>query len=360
MKELGLGLGLVVGVAGLWAIPMALITTFSDEPGLTAYRDNILFRQTGKRLATAWHHVNPWHYYIISVLPWAWLPLILGLPWLIPSWWHRARRVDARVLLPLSGTLLVVLFFSLSPGKRGVYMLPTSPLLVLSMAPLLPGLLCKRGLHWLATGLLALLGSTFLTAGLLGVFGLPELTELAAKYNVTPWTWWILLGVTAAGLLFWLQPRRGMLGLAAWLAVFWVLWSTLGYQQLNSTRSPRDMMQEVVSLTGPDAWLALPDFGEEFLLQARQPSVHFGYHTKGEAELRRAFAWLQEAPDQRWMLVDQRKETSLACADLGQARALGHQNSHYWWLIPGSAFAGCEGDVAAAPLFVAPTSLGHR
>jgi len=357
LKELGLGLAMILGVAALWVVPMALITTFGDEPGMTAYRDNILFKQTGKRLATAWHHVKPWHYYIVSVLPWAWLPLVLGLPWVVPSWWHRIRRMDARVLLPLSGTLLVVVFFSLSPGKRGVYMLPTSPLLVLAMAPLLPGLLCKRGLHWLATGLLALLGGIFLIAGLLGAFGLPALTELAAKYDVMPWTWWILLGVSAAGLLIWLRPRRGMLGLAAWLAVFWALWSTFGYQQLDQTRSPRDMMQRVVQITGPSAWLAQPDFDEEFLLQAQQPSVHFGFHTDQDAQFLKAFDWLAQAPDERWMLVPQRKEDQIACADLNQARDLGLQNNEHWWLIPGPAFASCEGDTAAAPLFVAPTTV---
>jgi len=364
LKDLGLGLALLLGVVALWVVPMALITTFGDEPGLTAYRDNILFKQTGKRLATAWHHIKPWHYYLVSVLPWAWLPLVLGLPWLVPAWWHRTRRADARVLLPLSGMLLVVMFFSLSPGKRGVYMLPTVPLLVLAMAPLLPGLLCKRWLHWLATGVLILLGGIFLAAGVLGAVGLPALAELAAKHSVSPWAWWTLLGVAAAILLVWLRPARGMLALSGWLVVFWVLWSTWGYRELDQTRSPRDMMQTVVGITGPQAWLALPTFDEEFLLQARQPSVHFGYHTPEDAQFRRAFAWLQEAAEERWMLVPQHLEDRLGCTDLSQAQDLGLQNSDTWWLIPGPAFAACEGEATAAPVFVAPTTLdrdpGHQ
>lgn len=359
-KDLALGLATLVGTIALWVVPMALITTFSDDPTLAAYRDNILFKQTGERYAESWHHLKPWYYYLVEVIPWAWLPLILGLPWLVPAWWHRTRRLDARVLLPLSGVILLVGFFSLSPGKRGVYMLPGVPLLVLAMAPMLPGLLCKRWLHWLGAALVAVLGGIFLVAGVLGAAGLPALADLAEKYSLSPWLWWILLGLAAAALLYWLRPRRGMLALAGWLVVFWGLWSTWGYQQLDGTRSPRDMMQHVVQLTGSDAWLAMPSFDEEFLLQARQPTVHFGFKTPEPAQLKRAFAWLHEAPQQRWLFVDQGQVDQLQCADLSGARDLGLQNNDQWLLIPGTAFGQCQGDADAAPLYVAPTSLvGH-
>ncbi|MDW5377826.1 glycosyltransferase family 39 protein [Halomonas sp. HP20-15] len=356
-KDLGLGLAALLGTIALWVVPMALITTLGDDPTLTAYRDNILFKQTGERYAESWHHLKPWYYYLVAVIPWAWLPLVLGLPWLIPAWWHRARRLDARVLLPLSGVILLVMFFSLSPGKRGVYVLPGIPLLVLAMAPLLPGLLCKRWLHWLGTALVAVLGGIFLVAGVLGAVGLPALTDLATKYGVSPWLWWIVLGLSAGALLYWLRPRQGMLALAGWLAVFWCLWSTWGYIQLDATRSPRDMMQRVERLTGDDAWLAMPAFDEEFLLQTRQPTVHFGNATPLERQLQRAFAWINQAPHKRWLFIDQGKADELQCAELSRALDLGFQNSDRWWLIPGEAFDACRGDAQAAPLYVVPTSL---
>lgn len=77
----------------------------------------------------------------------------------------------------------------------------------------------------------------------------------------------------------------------------------------------------------------MPAFDEEFLLQARQPMVHFGYHTSDDAQFQRA------------------------CADASLARDLGVQNSEAWWLIPGRAFSGCAGDSGAAPLYTAPTTL---
>ncbi|WP_246007393.1 ArnT family glycosyltransferase [Halomonas nitroreducens] len=356
-RDLGLGLAVILGVVALWVVPMAVVTSFSDDPSLAAYRDNILFKQTGERYADAWHHVKPWYYYPVEVMPWAWLPLVLALPWLVPAWWRRARRLDARVMMPLAGLLLVVVFFSLSPGKRGVYLLPTLPLLVLAMAPLLPGLLSRPRLHWLGAAVLALFGSVFLAAGILGALGLPALARLAAYHGVTPWAWWSLLGLGALLLLAWCRPRHGLLALAGWLAVFWLSWSTWGYQLMDPARSPRDLMQAVVSRTGPSAWLAMPDFDEEFLLQARQPMVQFGYHTPDEAQFQRAFAWLHEAPDERWMLVPQHRDGALACADLALARDLGVQNGEAWWLIPGRAFAACAGDAAAAPLYTAPTTL---
>lgn len=356
-KDLLLGLAALLGAIALWVVPMVLITTLSNDPTLATYRDNILFKQTGERYAESWTHLKPWYYYLVAVIPWAWLPLVLGLPWLIPAWWHRARRLDARVLLPLSGVLLVVVFFSLSPGKRGVYMLPAVPLLVLAMAPLLPGLLCKRWLHWLGAALVAVLGSIFLLAGVLGAAGLTALDELATKYGVSPWLWWIVLGSSAAAMLYWLRPRRGMPALAGWLALFWCLWSTWGYTQLDATRSPRDMMQRVERISGEGAWLAMPFFDEEFLLQTRQPTVHFGFKTPEQAQLSRAYAWLNESPRKRWLFIDQGKADELQCTDLSLVRDLGFQNSDRWWLIPGRAFDACRGDSRAAPLYVVPTSL---
>jgi 4-amino-4-deoxy-L-arabinose transferase-like glycosyltransferase len=259
--------------------------------------------------------------------------------------------------LPLSGVLLILVFFSLSPGKRGVYILPAIPLLAIAMAPLLPGLLKLRGLQRTAAAVLAVLGTGFLVAGLLGLAGFDPLSRLATRHGVAPWYWWVFLGVAALGLLASLRPCQGMLALAGWLSAFWVTWSTWGYVQLDPVRSPRDVMEQVVAVTGPGAWLAMPDFDEEFLLQARQPMVHFGRDTPSPAQMRRAFHWLQQAPDQRWMLIEQNRRPDLDCAGLGAARDLGFQNGDYWWLIPGSAFAGCQGAEDAAPLFVAPTTV---
>ena len=208
-----------------------------------------------------------------------------------------------------------------------------------------------------ALGLLALV---LLAAGAAGLSGQKRLVEVVVRYEIDPFSWLLLLGILAVALLVGLRPRRGLAALMLWLPAFWVSYSLWMYPQLNGTRSPGDLMVEVARRTGPQGQLALPDFDEEFLLQARQPSVHFGRETALVAQLARAYAWLSEAPGSRWMLIEQRRRLDLSCVALDQAIDLGHQNRDDWWLIPGTAFASCRGDTAAAPLFVAPTTAAAR
>lgn len=355
-KEIWQGFAVLLVVLALWGVPMIILTTLSPDPALAAYRDNILFKQTGERYVSAWHHVKPWWYYLVEVLPWAWMPLVLALPWAIPAWARRLRQGDARIWLPLGGAVLIIAFFSLSPGKRGVYILPSIPLLVMALAPLLPGLLSMPAVQRLGAVVLACAGMLFLAAGTLGWAQLPALARLAGRYDVQPWLWWIVLGIAAGVLLAWLRPRQGMAALVLWLAAFWAAWSTFGYVQLNDPRSPQRFMQGVAAATGPDAVLAMPSFDEEFVLQAQQPVVHFGFHTPDDAQLSRAYHWLQEEPSRRWMLVEQKRRDRLGCVDLERALDMGHQNSEHWWLIPAGAVAGCPGSRDSAPLFVAPTT----
>ena len=356
-RDVGRGLFVLVAVCAAWGLPMILMASFGGDPELAAYRDNILFRQTGQRYAAAWHHHNPWYFYLVEVLPWAWLPLVLTLPWAVPAWWRRFRRGDPKVILPVTGVVLILLFFSLSPGKRGVYILPTVPLLVLGLAPLLPGLVRKPWLQGLGAVVLALFAALFLGLGLGGLIGIGNLRRLAERYELWPWAWMLMLGAAAIGLLAWSRWRRGLHALVLWMPLFWISYSLWIYPQLNATRSPSDLMTEVARIVGPGGWVGMPDFDEEFLLQARQPMVHFGRETAHPAQLARAYAWIHEAPAQRWLLTEHRKRDLMACVALDQAIDLGHQNGDYWWLIPGAAFATCQGDPDAGPLYVVPTSV---
>ncbi|MAM58930.1 MAG: hypothetical protein CMN25_16565 [Salinicola sp.] len=359
VKDLLQGLTVLMLCIAAWGVPMIIMATISGDPALAAYRDNILFKQTGQRYAESWAHLAPWYYYLLEVLPWAWMPLVLAFPWAIPAWWRRLRRGDAKIILPLTAVVLIVIFFSLSPGKRGVYMLPTLPLLVMALVPLVPGLFGKRKLHWLGFTLLAALGGVFLLTGILGASGLTALQRVAERHDVVPWAWWITIGAIAMGLLIGFRPHRGLWALSAWLIVFWVSWSTWGYALQDPARSPRDMMGKVVEITGDGAWLAMPDFDEEFLLQSRQPTVHFGDGTRNRDQFSRAFAWLQ-ADSSRWMLAIQREAEDYSCIDRSQMHDLGMQNGDIWWLVPAGAVGTCHSDADAAPLFVAPTTLSNK
>ena len=138
---------------GLWLVPMLLAVAQSGDPVLQAYRDNILLRQTVTRYANAWHHVKPFWYYLTSVIPPFWLPLSLLLPWLVVAWRKAIQGQDRRIILLLGYLVLVIVFFSVSPGKRGVYVTPGTPALALLTAPFIADLLARRWPGSLLSGL---------------------------------------------------------------------------------------------------------------------------------------------------------------------------------------------------------------
>ncbi|GAB3347334.1 hypothetical protein GCM10027512_19310 [Chromohalobacter beijerinckii] len=102
--------------------------------------------------------------------------------------------------------------------------------------------------------------------------------------------------------------------------------------------------------------MALPDFDEEFVLQAQQPVVQFGFKTPLEKQLQRAYAWVKQSPDERWILTRADQAKGEACIDQSEKHDLGIQNSDHWWLLPGSAFSQCPGNKKSAPLYEAPTT----
>jgi 4-amino-4-deoxy-L-arabinose transferase-like glycosyltransferase len=168
-----LPLGLLLPV-GLWAVAVLWTAWQSGDPALAAYARNIFLGQTAGRYVAAEHHHQHPFYFLVEVIPTLWMPLAALLPWLLPAWWRRRR--DPRFALPLLWVVAVLLFFSGSSGKRGVYILPALPALALAAGPLVPALLRRRGVQRLARW-----GLTLVAVGVLGgvgvVFAQPSLIE---------------------------------------------------------------------------------------------------------------------------------------------------------------------------------------
>jgi len=76
-------IGFLAGIA-IWLVPMLVAVAHSNDPQLIAYRDGILLQQTVKRYASAWHHLAPWYYFLVEVIPVLWSPASLLLFWLVP------------------------------------------------------------------------------------------------------------------------------------------------------------------------------------------------------------------------------------------------------------------------------------
>ena len=119
------GLACMLLAIGAWFVPMMIAS--SASPDLLAYRQEILFHQTVTRYADAWHHHAPIYYYFVRIIPLFWLPLIALTPWLVPRWRQALRERDLLTAVLLAWVVIVVLFFTLSAGKRTLYILPALP-----------------------------------------------------------------------------------------------------------------------------------------------------------------------------------------------------------------------------------------
>lgn len=343
-----LGPVVMLAAIALWVVPMIIQTSLSDDPALHAYRDNILLKQTAERYASAEYHYKPFWYYVLGVIPWAWLPVSAALPWLVPAWRRRLRRADARYLLPLGWIVLIVLFFSFSPSKRGVYMLPAVAPLALAAAPLVPGLLRKLGVQRSLFAVTLVLGLVVAGAGLAGLIdhGLAE--RVAREHHMSPWI--LLLAMGSAGLLWslWARPRRGA---AAWAGYMFTLWAVFGwwlYPQLNPARSSSYLMKEVGEFIGPRAQLGLVGWREQTLLQADRPAKTFGFLRDASLQEHDAARWLLNGTD-RWLLLQD--ANFKPCFDPHQARPMGHWHSRDWYLVNAEAVtAACGGGAAEAPM----------
>lgn len=342
--------GFLLGV-GVWLLPMLLVVAGSDDPALHAYARDLLLRQTGTRYLDAWHHLKPTWYYLQTIAT-LWLPGALLLPWLLPAWWRRLRRGDPRQRLLLGWSVLVLLFFSLSPGKREVYIFPVLPALCVAAAPLLPGLLRRRAvcaLLWSYQALLVLLaaalGSGVLLATQQRLTPLLEgrgLTLDVARQLGLRLLVFAAVALASVLLLGRLLRWRPALPLVVLTALLWMLYGLGLMPVLSPHSSAHAQMQRVAQHIGPQAELGLLGWREQHLLQADRPARDFGFKASWAQQWQRAQPWLLAAPRQRWLFL--RSEAIGPCVDRSQVVPMGNSNRRSWSLLPGSALIpGCVG-----------------
>lgn len=111
-----------------WALlwTAALSAGWLASIGLLAgwkYPQTLLLHQTLGRYFEAWHHKAPWYYYL-KVIWTDGLPWIIFLPLMAVSLTRSKQWREPAVLLGLSWLVSYLGFFSLSAGKRSVYIFP--------------------------------------------------------------------------------------------------------------------------------------------------------------------------------------------------------------------------------------------
>jgi 4-amino-4-deoxy-L-arabinose transferase-like glycosyltransferase len=337
----------------LWFVPM-LVAVANNPAEYAAYRDEILFKQTVGRYASAWHHVKSWYYFLVEVIPPLWLPWSILLFWLVPRYKAAFQARDARVWLPLGWVLLVVLFFSSSPGKRGIYILPALPVLAMASLPLLQAVLARKGVR-IAGYVLAL--GFFVAALALAIghaAGAAKVQEILASADLdSPLALYVYLLLCGLGLGFAFLRAP----LLAWPAALGALTITFSYciaPSMNGERSGADFVRDTLSQVRPGEQLGLVAYKEQYLLHLDRDTVNFGHRRwqEGPQEAFDAAAWLNAAPDRVLLVPEDNlkpRDSAITCfaANLTE---VGRSSRDHWFLVRGPAASECaaKGDAHRA------------
>jgi 4-amino-4-deoxy-L-arabinose transferase-like glycosyltransferase len=337
--KLAAGVLVMAATVALWLGPMLWQVHSIGTDTMVAYRNDLLFRQTGERFVNAWHHVKPWHYFFTQAIPTVWFPLpVLLLVFFKPL--LALLREDARLKVLLAWVGLVLLFFSISSGKREVYIFPALPMLALVVGVLWAkvreqglGARTSAFFQWFLYALAAALGGL----GLMLTFSPERLLRKAPDYAepiATLATPLIAMGVTLLVLLIVIRRRDLLVRMAATSLVLWVFVSLMVWPRVDPYRTPQDMMEQVERQLPVNTELALIYFKEQFLLFSHRPLTHFSYLAPLEQQERNAWVWMREAPN-RQLLVP--TDAKLDCFDVTKAVSLGEAHRREWVLFGADA-----------------------
>lgn len=323
----------------LWFLPMLWFALAGGDPEHRAYLDNLLFKQTATRYTDAWHHRKPL-WYFPEVIAMFWLPFSLAFLWLWRDWREAWRERDARVWLPLAWAGLVLIFFSASPGKRDMYILPALPAVALAAAPFLAALVERRTFQRALLALCVALAALLLIVGIVALQAPPHAVRdfivnrgLGTEVH---WLWVMLVAVGALGLsaALWFKRAGATRAMACLLLAMWCGYGFVAHPVLDPTSSARALMVRARALAGPDVNIGLVAWKEQSLLQAVGPTEEFGYKQPAETQLRRAVTWLDSDPLHRRVLFSQPRGKK-ACFDESASgvELIGTANRRNWYLV---------------------------
>jgi 4-amino-4-deoxy-L-arabinose transferase-like glycosyltransferase len=346
------GLVCMLLAIGVWFVPMMIASSAGGD--LLAYRNEILFHQTVARFADAWHHHAPVYYYVVKIIPLYWLPLIALTPWLVPRWRQAFRDRDTLTAVLLAWVVIVVLFFTLSAGKRTLYVLPAVPALAMAAGAWLPELLRARGPGRLAFGLASLLTLVVVAATAVLIARPARAEHVAQVYGMQPVLPLALLSVwCVAVLVVCVRRREGWLAYAGVLTSMLVFTGAVVYPGLNAARSARAFTARIEQAAAGVRELGLVQPKEQYLLQIRRPVYNFGHARwrDKDGEAADAARWLAADPSRALVMhkrIRERCFVGASAVDLGKA------NNQHWFLVTGAPDPRCvaAGDPAAVRYYV--------
>ena len=299
VRRLRLGRGLLIWLAviALWLGP-ATISAGGE------YFRQMVFKQNVTRYANPWHHRQPWYYYFTVILgdffPWS---LLLPGAWLV-AWRELTGRGRRWWLFTLAWVVVTVVFFSLSPGKRTVYVLTMYPAMALAVGV---GFDCwakswPRRRLWLHIPLAFI--ALMATAGCLALPKLAARQEAAAVLSpmILPVAIAIMAAIglgAAIGLLFALRgrPQHTPLAVAVAMAGAGLGIALLLQPLFDPVKSARPLSAELLQRMQPgERYATYPRFDAPFVFYTKRYAVEL----HGEEELYRFAA----SPQRIWLLIE--------------------------------------------------------
>jgi 4-amino-4-deoxy-L-arabinose transferase-like glycosyltransferase len=312
--RIGLGLLLWAAVVLAWLVPAGI-------SGGREYLEQIVFRQNVTRYVNPWHHFKNW-YYFLTVIPGELFPWSLLLPSAIYIGWKRlrtgrveppARRPDPPLpetlsrdgfLFCLCWAAVTLLFFSVSPAKRSVYILTMYP----AMALLVGAGLDRAAAEWprwrrwvtiplaLAAGLATLIVTALPIAGR----GRPEAIPLGGDRFV--WELALLFVPFLIGAVYacWTSGSgavtRAAASLAAGIAITYLGLAFVTLPRFDVFKSARGLSRVLVDRMAPgETYGIYPRLDSTFLFYTRR----FCVDLDSEAKLRAFLA----RPGRVWLLA---------------------------------------------------------
>ena len=335
-----------------WGAAVLLVAKARGTPEYAAYVDDLFFHQTAGRYGGTWSHPQPFWYYL-PVLLLHFFPLSLAYPAALPRWWRDLKLGEARVLLPLAWSLLVIVFFSIPTGKRDVYLMPVLPMLALSLAPYLVEAAQARWLRRTAFGIALVAGLAITAIGAWALLGHSSAAEAWLQRKQLDdlghyvWGMFLAMGIGFIVAALWFRVRRGVHALLAGIGVLWLVWSLWAYPLLNDSSSAAGVMRHARELAGSDSEIGLVAWKEQNLLMAQGAVRDFGFRLPRDKQYAAAVRWLQEAPARRRIFIlEQAMDAAGTCLDRTKATRVGNANRREWYLFGADAVVpGCVPNV---------------
>lgn len=250
------------------------------------YLNNLLFKQTVTRALNPWHHYQPFWYFgrvtLTDLMPWS-LFLVAALPL------TRKRReaLSPKARFAWSMVLFTLFFFSLSKGKRDLYILPMFPFATYLVAIYIKNMIGQLPLRrfdqlvWTGLGSLFTLVGLALGAATTGLFH-DKLPEGSAEHFPTLTVGLFAAAITIAGVTLLVSGLRQR-HFSAFLATvkIMVLLNALLYFVLlpyvSPYRSARRFMQEanqiIAEKAGPEPVVGMVFYRSAYRFYGNYPLV---------------------------------------------------------------------------------------